>query len=162
MSDSLWPHGLLHNRPSCPTPYRGICSNSYPLNWWCHPTISSSIALFSSCSQSFPASGFFPVSWLSHQVAKLLEIQHQNQSFQWIFRVDFLQDWLIGSPCYPRDSQESSPTPEFKASILWCLALFMVQLSQPYITTRKTIALTIRDLCWQWCLCFWICCLGLS
>ena len=51
----------------------------------------------------------------SHQVAKLLEFQVQHQSFQWIFRIDFLQDWLVGSPCSPRDSQESSPTPQFKS-----------------------------------------------
>ena len=47
----------------------------------------------------------------SHQVAKVLELQLQHQSFQWIFRVDFLEDWLVWSPCSPRDSQESSPTP---------------------------------------------------
>ena len=50
-----------------------------------------------------------------HQVAKLLEFQLQHQSFQWSFRTDFLQDWLVGSPCSPRDSQESSPTPQFKS-----------------------------------------------
>ena len=51
----------------------------------------------------------------SHQVAKVLEFQLQHQSFQWIFRTDFLYDWLVGSPCCPRDSQESSPTPQFKS-----------------------------------------------
>ena len=55
--------------------------------------------------------------WVSswHQVAKVLELQLQPQSFQWIFRVDFLQDWLVGSPCCPRDPQESSPTPKFES-----------------------------------------------
>ena len=51
----------------------------------------------------------------SHQVAKALELQLQRQSFQWIFRTDFLYDWLVWSPCRPRDSQESSPTPYFKS-----------------------------------------------
>ena len=51
----------------------------------------------------------------SHQVAKVLELQLQQQTFQWIFRVDFLWYWLVGSPCSPRDSQESSPTPQFKS-----------------------------------------------
>ena len=51
-----------------------------------------------------------------HQVAKVLELQLQHQSFQWIFRTDFLKDWLVGSPCSPRDSQESSPTPQFKSN----------------------------------------------
>ena len=68
----------------------------------------------------------------------------QHQSFQWIFKTDFLQDWWVGSPCSPRNSQESSPTPQFKASVLWCSALFIVQLSHPYLTTGKTIALTRR------------------
>ena len=62
MSDSLWPHGLQHARLPCPSPTPGACSNSCPSSWWCHPTISSSVIPFSSCSQSLPASGFFPVS----------------------------------------------------------------------------------------------------
>ena len=78
----------------------------------------------------------------SHQVAKLLEFQLQHQSFQGILRTNFLWDWLIGSPCSPRDSQESSPTPQFKTSILWCSAFFTVELSHPYMATGKTIALT--------------------
>ena len=55
--------------------------------------------------------------WVSslHQVAKVMEFQLQHQSFQWTFRTDFLEDWLIGSPCSPRDSQESSPTLQFKS-----------------------------------------------
>ena len=51
----------------------------------------------------------------SHQVAKVLEFQLHHQSFQWIFRTDFLLDWLVWSQCSPRDSQESSPTPQFKS-----------------------------------------------
>ena len=58
--------------------------------------------------------GLFQWVGSSCQVAKVLELQLQHQSFKWIFRTDFLQDWLIWSPCIPRDSQESSPTPEFK------------------------------------------------
>ena len=64
MSDSLWPHGLQHARPPCPSPTPGVYSKSYPLSWWCHPTISSSLVPFSSCLQSFPASGSFPMSQL--------------------------------------------------------------------------------------------------
>ena len=77
-----------------------------------------------------------------HEVAKVLEFQLQYQSFQRTPRADFFQNGLVGSPCSPRDSQESSPTPQFKTSILWPLALFTVQLSHPYMTTGKTIALT--------------------
>ena len=62
VSDALWPQGLQHARLSCPSPTPGVYSNSCPLSQWCHPTISSSIILLSSCFQSFPASGSFPMS----------------------------------------------------------------------------------------------------
>ena len=64
MSYSLCPHGLHRTRLSCPSLSPGVCSNSCPLNQWCHPTISSSITPFSSCHQSFPGSGSFPVGHL--------------------------------------------------------------------------------------------------
>ena len=60
----------------------------------------------------------------------------------WILRVDFLQDWLVWSPSYPRGTEETFPTPISKASILQCSDFFIVQLSHPYMTTRKNIALT--------------------
>ena len=79
--------------------------------------------------------------WVSslHQVAKVLEFQLQHQSFQWTPRTDFLQDGLVGSPCSPRDSQESSLTPQFKSinSILWHSAFFIVQISHPYTHTSS-------------------------
>ena len=62
VSDSLQPHGLQHARPPCPSPTPGVYSNSCPLSWWCHPTISSSVVPFSSCLQFFPGSRSFPVS----------------------------------------------------------------------------------------------------
>ena len=62
VSNSLWPHGLQHTRLPCPSPTPGAYSNSCPLSWWCYPTISSSVVPFSSCLQSFPASGSFPMS----------------------------------------------------------------------------------------------------
>ena len=62
MSDSLWPHGLQHVRLPCPSPTPGACTNSCASSQWCHPIISSSVLPFSSCPQSFPASGSFPMS----------------------------------------------------------------------------------------------------
>ena len=62
MSDFLWPHGLQHIRLSCPSPTSRVCSNSCPVSWWCHPTISPTVIPFSSCLQSFPALGSFPES----------------------------------------------------------------------------------------------------
>ena len=64
VSNSLQPHGLQHARPPCPSPTLRVYPNSCPLSWWCHPTISSSVIPFSSCLQSFPASGSFPMSQL--------------------------------------------------------------------------------------------------
>ena len=75
---------------SCPPPSAGDCSNSPPLSQPCHPTIPSSVVRFSSCPQSLPASGLFQWVGSLHQVAKALALQFQHQSFQWIFRVDFL------------------------------------------------------------------------
>ena len=87
MSNSLWTHGLQHSRLPCPSPIPRACSNSCPSSRWCHPTISSSVVPFSSCLQSFPASGSSQVSQLSHQVAKVLEftfnISPSNEPQNW-------------------------------------------------------------------------------
>ena len=64
VSASLWPHELQHARPPCPSPTPGVYSNPHPSSWWCHPAISSSVIPASSCPQSFPASGSFPMSQL--------------------------------------------------------------------------------------------------
>ena len=110
----LWSHGLQHTRLLCPSPTPEAYSNSCPSSQWYHPPISSSIISFS-CLQSFPASGSFPMSPFFTSGGKSLAFQSQHQSFQWIFRTDFLQDWLVWSPCSPRDSQECSPKPQFKS-----------------------------------------------
>ena len=95
MSNYLRPHGLQHTRPLCPSPTPGVYSNSCPLSWWCHPTTSTSVTPFSSHLLSFPASGSFLTSQFLPQVGKLLEFQLQHQSFQWIFRTDFIRiDWF--------------------------------------------------------------------
>ena len=155
VSDSLRPHGLQHARLPCPSPTPGACSDSCLLSQWCHPTISSSVIPFSSCLQSLPASGSFPVS-SSHQVAKVLEFQLQHQSFlnntEWMneysglisFRMDWLDLLAVQGTLKSLLSHHSS-----KASILQCSVFFIVQLSHTYMTTGKTIALTRQDFCWQ-------------
>ena len=105
---------IEHARPPYPTPTPRVHSNSCPTSRWCHPTISSSVAPFSFCPQSQHQSLFQWVNSL-HEVAKVLEFQLQYQSFQPTPRTDLLYDGLVGSPCSPRDSQESSPTPQFKS-----------------------------------------------
>ena len=107
--------GLQHTRLPCPSLTPRAYSNSCPSSWWCHPTISSSVIPFSSCLQSSPASGSFPMSQFFASGGQILEFQLQHQSFQWTLRTDLLQDGLVGSPCCPRGPQESSPTPQFKS-----------------------------------------------
>ena len=104
--------------------------------WPSHPLSSPSPPAFNLSQHQ----GLFQWVSSSHQVAKVLEFQHQ--SVQWIFRTDFFSNWLVGYPCRSRDSQEFSPIQQYKASILWCSAFFIVQLSHPYMTIGKTIALT--------------------
>ena len=84
------------------------------------------------------------LKWLSssHQGAKVLDFQPQHQSFQWIFRFDFLYDWQVWFPCSPRDSQESSPMPQFKSIISSALSFLYGPVLFPCMTTGKTIALT--------------------
>ena len=112
---------------------------------WVGDAIQPSHPLSSSSPPAFSLSqlqGVFQWVGSSHQVAKVLELQLQHKSFQWIFRVDFLQDGLVGSPCSPRDSQESSPTLQFKSISPSALNLLMVQPSHMYVW-GKTIGLTI-------------------
>ena len=71
-SDCLWPHELQHARPPSPSPTPGVHPNSCPLSQWCHPTVLSSVISFSSCPQSFPASGSFQMSQLSTQGGQII------------------------------------------------------------------------------------------
>ena len=112
VSDSLRPHELQHARPPCPSPTPGVYPNSCPSSQWCHPAISSSSPPAPNSSQH---QGLIQWANSSHEVVKVLEFQLQHQSFQWTPRTDLLQDGLAGSPCSLRDSQESSPTSQFKS-----------------------------------------------
>ena len=111
MSDSLRPHEQQHTRLPCPSPTPRACSNSCPSNQWCHPTISSSVIPFSSCLQSFPAPGSFPVIqfFTSNYWSFSLSISPSNE---YSGLISFRTDW---PPRCPRDCQESSPTPQFKS-----------------------------------------------
>ena len=142
VSDSLWPHGLQHARPPCPSPPPGVYSNSCPLSWWCHSTVSSLVIPFSSLLQSFPASGSFPVNqfltdsrWPKYWC---FSISPSNEYSGLIsFRMDWLYLLAVQGTLKSRLQHHSST-----ASILQCSAFFMVELSHPYMTTGKTIALT--------------------
>ena len=124
---------------SSPTPR--AYSNSCPLSQWWHSTISSSVVPFSSCLQSLPASGSF--RWVSslYEVAKILEFQLQHQSFQWIFRTDlFRMNWL-DLLAVQETLKSLLQHHSLKAWILRCSAFFIVQLSHPYMTTKKNHSL---------------------
>ena len=110
----LQPHGLQQARLPCPSPSPRDCSNSCPLSQWCHLAILSPAAPFSSYLKSFPASGSFRMRQFFASGSPSIGISAQHQSFQWIFRTDFLSDGLLGSPFSPRNSPESFPAPQFK------------------------------------------------
>ena len=143
VSDSLESHGPQHARPPCPSPAPGVYSNSSPSSWWCHPTISSSVVPLSSCLQSLPASGYFPVSQLFTSGGQSIGSFSVNisPSNEYPGLTSFSMDWLdllaVQWTLKSLLQHHSS-----KASILRCSTFFIVQLSHPYMTTGKTIALT--------------------
>ena len=137
-SDPLQPHGLQHARLPCPSPTPGACSNSCPSSRWCHPTITSSVIPFSSCLWSFPASGPFPMSQFFVSGGQSIGVSVSTSVLPVNTQDWFPLGWTGGSPCSPRNSQESSPTPHFKSINSWALSFFTVQLSQAYMTTTFT------------------------
>ena len=144
VSNSLRPHGLQHPKLPCPSPTPVTCSNSCPSSWWCYPNISSSVIPFSSCLQSFPTSRSFPMSqffvirWPKYWSFCFSTSPSNEYSGLISFRIDWF-DFLAVQGTLRSLLQHHS----WKASILWCSAFFMVQLSHPYMTTGETIALTI-------------------
>ena len=143
MFDYLWPHGLQHARLPCPLPTPRVYSNSCPSSRWCHPTISFSVVPFSSCPQSFPASGSFQMSQLFASGGRSIGVS-------------------VSTPVLPMNIQDWSPlgwtgwislqskglsrvfsnTTVQKHQFFRHSAFFIVQLLHPYMTTGKTIALT--------------------
>ena len=139
---TLWPHGLQHSRLPCHSPTTGACSNSCPLSRGCHPTISSSVIPFSSCLHSFPVSGsfsmsqFFALGGQSIGVpasASVLPMNIQDWFPLGLTALISLQSKGLKSLLQHRSS---------KSSICWPSAFFIAQLSHPYMTTGKAIALT--------------------
>ena len=153
MSDSLW---LQIARLPCPSPSPRVCSTSCPLSCWWHPTISSFVTPFSSCPQSFSASGSFPMSWLftggqSIGASALASVLPMNIQGWLTFRIDCfdlleVQGTLKSLLQFSSDLDVSLNLlqhPNLRASILPRSTFFMVQLSQLYMTTGKTIALIL-------------------
>ena len=133
VSDYLQSHGLQYARPPCPSQTPGVYSNSWPLSQWCHPSISSSVVPFSSCFQSFPASGSFQMSQFFASDGQSIGVSASSEYSGLIpFRMDWLDLLAVQETLKSLVQHHSS-----KASILWCSAFFMVQLSHPYMTTGK-------------------------
>ena len=143
MSDSLWPHEAQHTRLPCPTVSPRVCPNSCPLSQWWHPTISSSVSPFCSCPQSFPTSGSFPVSLLFTSGSQSI-----RSSASALVLPVVIQGWfplaLTGLILLSMGLSSLLQHHSSKASILWHSAFFMVQFLYPYMTTGKTISLTIQ------------------
>ena len=144
MPDSLRPRDSQHAGPPCPSPTPRVYPNSCPSSRWCHPAISSSFVPFSSCPQPLPASGLFPMSqlftWGGQSIGSFSFSITSNEHLRLIsFRMDWL-DLLAVQGTLKSLLQHHS----LKASIFRRSAFFTVQLSHPYMTTGKTIALTRR------------------
>ena len=135
MSDSLWPHGLQHARIPCPSPTPGAWSNSCPLNWWCHPTISSSVISFSSCLQSCPASGSFPMSQFFKSGGQRIGVS-ASESVPPMKIQDWFSLGLTGLISLESKGLLKTLLQHLssKASILRHSAFFMVQLSHLHMT----------------------------
>ena len=147
MFDSLRPHEPKHTRLPCLSPTPGVHPNPCALSQWCHPTISSSVVPFSSCPHSFPALGSSQVSQLFTSGGQSIKFQLQHQSFQWTFRTDFLQDWLVWSPCCPVDSQESSPALKFERINSSALSLFYGPILTSVHDYQKNHSFDYTNLC---------------
>ena len=146
VSDSLQPHRMKHVRPPCPSPTPGACSNYCPSSQWCHPTISSSVIPFSSHLQSFPASGSFLMS-------QFFTSGGQSIGASALYLPMNIQDWFpLGWTGFislqSRDSQESSPTSQFKS-----INSSVLNFPFPTLTSIhdywKNHSFDCTDLCWQ-------------
>ena len=141
VSDTLQPHGLQHARLPCPSPIPRVYSNSCPLSQWYHPTISSSVIPFSSClpscsaSESFQMSQFFCIRWPKYWSFSI------SPSNEYSGPITFTMDWL-DLLAVQGTLKSLLQHHSLKASILQHSAFFIVQLSHPYVTTGKTIALS--------------------
>ena len=144
MSHSLWPHGLWHTRLPYSLPSPRVCSNSCPLSQWCHPTISSSVIPFSSCLKSFPASGSFQMSQIFASGG-----QSTGDSASASVPVVNIQDWFPLGLTGLISLQSKGLSRVFSNTTAQKYQFFGIQPSlwsnshNPYMTTGKTIALTI-------------------
>ena len=145
----LWPHGLQHARLPCPSPTPGASSNSCPLSRLCHETISSSVVPFSSFLQSFPSSGSFLMSQFFASGGQSIGTSASASVLPMNIQDWFSLGWTGWSPCSPRDSQESSPTPQFKSINSSVHSLFIGPALTSVHDHWKNYSFDYADLCQQ-------------
>ena len=146
VSDSLRSHGLQHTRLPCPWPSPGQFSNSCPLSQWCHRTISSSVTPFSFCLKSFPTSGSFLMSQIFPSIGQSIGASASAPVLLMNIQDLFPLGWTNLISLESKGISSLLQHRSSKVSILCHSAFFMVQSSHPYITTRKTITLTLWTL----------------
>ena len=163
VSNSLWPYGLQHTRFPCSSPSPGACSNPCPLNQWCHPTMSSSVIPFSSCLNSFQASGSFLMSQLFTSSGRSI----RDSASVSVPPVNIQNSFPLGLQGLI-SLQSKGHSRLFSSTTVWKHHFFDVQPSLWSISHIHTWVLE-KLLFWlygplsaKWCLCFLICCLGLS
>ena len=115
VSNSLWTHEWQHARPPCPSPTPRVHPNPCPLSWWYHPAISSSVVPFSTCPQSFPASGSFQMSQLFASDGQSIGVSASTSVLPMNIQDWSPLGWTGWISLQSKDSQESSPTPQFKS-----------------------------------------------
>ena len=140
MSNSLQPHGLQHSRLSCPSPSPKVCSNSCPLSWWCHPTVSSSAGPFSSYHRPFPASGSFPMSQLFASGGQSIGALASTSVLPMT-----IQGWLTGLiSLLSKGLSRVFSSPRFESIDTLVLSPLYGPILRSVCDYGKTIALTIR------------------
>ena len=150
VSDSLRPHELQHSRPPCLSPTPRVYPDSCALSRWCHPTISSFVVAFSSCPQSFPASGSFQMSQFFSSGGQSIGVSASTS----VLPMN-TQDWSpLGWTGWISLQSEGlsrvfSNTTVQKHQVFWHSAFFIVQLAHPYLTTGKNHSFDLTNLCWQ-------------
>ena len=138
----LQPYGLQHAKPLCPSPSPRACSNSCPLSQCWHPNISFSVIPFFSHLQSFPALGSFPISQFFASGGQSIGVSASASVLPMNIQDWFPLGWTGWISLLSKGLSRVFWHHHSKASILWCSALFIVQLSHPYMSTEKTITLT--------------------
>ena len=141
MSDSLRPHGLQHARPPCPLPAPRVYTDSCPLSWWCHPTISSSVIPFSSYLQSFPATGSFQMSQFSTSGGQSIGVSASTSVLPMNIQDWFPLGWTGWISLQSKGLSRVFSNTTVQKHQFFSTQLSLVQLSHSCMTTGKTIAL---------------------